>query len=150
MDSGRERIFMGDKIDDPPRISDPNTIEQKLRILLAPDRTYFVIGAIPPRNVADSAFGPHFSLPRGAQMIVGNNDGDYVPLPTRVCAEWVTGAGRFEVVADETGDHDRYNTRITGPRIDVWLDNVSADDIVDLLQRLRFLPGPGSLTEPGS
>lgn len=155
MTSGR--VFIGDKWDDlPTSVPDPTTIEQRLRVLLPPDRTHFIIGSIPPASIPEGAFGPRFSLPAGAQMVVGDHVDEYVPLPGRVCAQWTTtAAGHCQIVADQVrGEDDQYNVRIDGGRIDVWLDGVTADEIIDLMYRLRFLPVPGPpagpQAEPGS
>lgn len=145
------RVFIGDKWDDPPTSKqDPTTIEQRLRVLLAPDRTHFTVGSIPPVSIPEGAFGARFSLPPGAQMVVGDHVDEYVTLPARVHAEWTTSDGHYEIVADQRPGHeDRYNIRLDGGRIDVALDDVSADDVVELLHRLRFLPGSGPNPGPG-
>lgn len=114
----------------------PMTLESKLRARL-PDHAHIFSGSAPPEHAR-----PHLGftmLPRRTSYVGAN--GELVQLPERVCAEWTTPDGFWQVWAEEVRDQPgRWNIRLDGPPGDWRLDAVSESHLMALLELSGFIP----------
>lgn len=113
----------------------PFTLEAKLRARM-PDNAHIFTGSAPPIGARPSF--AETMLPTGASMVTA--EGEHRKLPVRVCVEWTTPVGLWEVYAEETpGEPGRHNVRLNGPTGDVRLDGITASHLIALLELAGFI-----------
>lgn len=114
----------------------PATLEQKLRARL-PDNAHIFAGTSPPAGGVN--WPDNMIFPAGVRMVTA--DGGYTELPPRVCAEWTTTEGFWQIWAEEVADRPgRHNVRIDGTCGDLRLDGVTESHLIALLELAGFVP----------
>lgn len=111
----------------------PFTLEQKLRARV-PANTHLFTGSAPPEGAR--AYFADAMLPTGTTMVTA--DGEEKQLPARVCAEWTTPAGFWQIWAEQVAP-GRHNVRIDGPPGDFRLDGISESHLMALLELAGFI-----------
>ncbi len=109
------------------------TLESKLRARV-PEHSYVFTGTAPPESIRQRV--GDLTLPHGAAMVTA--EGDHQPLPSRVCVEWTTPAGSWQVWTEEVAP-GRHNIRIDGPPGDVRLDGITESHLMALLELAGFI-----------
>ncbi len=67
-------------------------------------------------------------------------DGDHQRLPARVCAEWTTPDGFWQIWAEQVPDRPgRHNVRADGPTGDLRLDGITESHLMALLELAGFI-----------
>lgn len=111
---------------------DPQSIEARLRLRL-PGHTYFRTEAAVPEPIRQL-----LGSTGSAQLLAQIGD-RVVKIPTRTVATWSTPEGLWSVGVEECHSDGGYHLAVNGPDTDITRDQLSADQVMELLERLGVI-----------